>query len=97
MPFAWRFASGRSYARDWKTRPRSVKKSTLSCVSQTMRRRTASSSRVTMPVMPLAAAALQPVRLERQALHVAAVRERDDDLLVRDQVLFGDLLGAASR
>src|SRR5438876_1004292 len=36
-----------------KTRPRAVKKSTLSCVSQTMSLRTASSSRVTMQVMPL--------------------------------------------
>ena len=38
------------------------------------------------------APALQPVRLQRDALHVAAVGDGDDDLLVRDEVLVGDLV-----
>src|SRR5581483_11134138 len=41
-----------------------------------------------------AAAALQAVALEGHALDVAAVGDRDDGLLVGDEVLLGDVLGA---
>ena len=42
----------------------------------------------------LTAAPLQAIGLERQPLHVAAVRQRDHDLLVRNQILFSDGLRA---
>ena len=96
MPFAWRLASGRSYA---------LRLEDAAAVGEEQH----VVVRVADDEVPdgvlfarhhagdaLAAAALQPVRLERHALHVAAVGERDDDLLVRDQVFFGDVLGAGS-
>ena len=94
MPFAWRLASGRSHAFDVKTRP-------------ALREEQHVVVRVADDEVPdgvlfarhhagdaLAAAPLQPVGLERDALHVAAVGERDDGLLVRDEVFFVDVVGA---
>ena len=44
-PFAWRVASGTSWHFSWKTRPRFVKKSTLSCVLAISRWRTVSAAK----------------------------------------------------
>ena len=53
MPFAWRLASGIAWTLALKTRPRFVKNSAQSWVLATSRRSTASSSRVTWPMIPL--------------------------------------------
>ena len=53
IPFAWRLASGTEWTLALKTRPRFVKKSAQSWVLATRRLSTASSSRVTWPMIPL--------------------------------------------
>ena len=52
-PLAWREASGMAWTFAEKTRPRFVKNSAQSWVFATSRCSTASSSRVTWPMMPL--------------------------------------------
>ena len=51
-PFAWREASGIAWTLAENTRPRFVKNSAQSCVLATRRCSTASSSRVTWPMIP---------------------------------------------
>ena len=52
MPLAWRLASGMAWTLAEKTRPRLVKKSAQWWVFATSRCSTASSSRVTCPMIP---------------------------------------------
>ena len=52
MPFAWRLASGIAWTLAENTRPRFVKNSAQSWVLATIRCSTASSSRVTWPMIP---------------------------------------------
>ena len=53
MPLAWRLASGMAWTLALNTRPRLVKNSAQSWVLATSRCSTASSSRVTWPMIPL--------------------------------------------
>ena len=73
MPLAWRLASGIGVDLGAEnTRPRLVKNSAQSWVFATSRCSTASSSRVTWPMIALAAAVLAAVGGDRLALDVAA-------------------------
>ena len=90
-PLAWRLASGTAWTLELNTRPRSVKNSAQSCVLATSRWRDRVLLHRPGADDALAAARLASVGDQRLALDVAAPGDRDDHVLVRDEVLVGEL------
>ena len=73
--------------------PWSVKKSRLSCVSQTTSFMIGVFFAHGRPARARAATALAPELFQRHALDVVADAEREHALFVRDEVLFAEVLG----